>query len=121
MLKFYSIFRLILFLRCYFIKKYTCSIFCSAKSPQDFNMNNPVQAKRSSGWATPHSRQVKAESLIIIRIGQRPTNRNVCLHQALKGRNQDDALSGLMLVDFVKIGRCPILMIIRLSALTKRH
>ena len=49
----------------------------------------------SSGSA-PHSRQAKAESLIVNSVGHRPTNRSVPSSLALKGRHQDFAPSELM-------------------------
>jgi len=47
-----------------------------------------------------YNRQAKAESLIVNRIGYRPTNRNVPSSLALKGRHQDSALSGLRFCAF---------------------
>ena len=54
----------------------------------------------------------RAESPVIISVGQRPTNRSRSWNQALKGRNQRDyAPLGLNGFGFVAmIGRCPILM-----------
>ena len=43
----------------------------------------------------PLCRQAKAESLVVNSVGHRPTNWDVRSRQALKGRNQDVALSGL--------------------------
>ena len=70
--------------------------------------------------ASLHNRQFKAESLIIIRIGQRPINLSKLALKALKGRNQYVALSGLNgeRAIFKSVGRMPYAIYIRLSAFT---
>jgi len=57
------------------------------------------------------SRQAKAESLIFNSDGQRPSEQKQKIIEALKGRDQDFALSGLcFLCAHIFIGRCPTLL-----------